>query len=126
MTGNRIRLALAITVAASGLSTATPAFARGCNGVVEFWTWGCAYWDNNNGPNFKYYKKQAVPVAIPKSGIAVKVKDGQAYANVNGQDKPIVNGVSGLVAAGGGNLVAAGGGNLVAAGGGNLQVWNSN
>src|SRR5690606_27058383 len=29
---------------------AAPAHAAGCNGVVNIFQWGCAPWDNNNGP----------------------------------------------------------------------------
>lgn len=104
---------------------AGPAYAgTGCNGVVNWLVWGCAGWDNNNGPKFPYYSKKAVPVAIPKGGIAIAVKDGQALATVNGVQMPVIGGAAAIVAQGGGNIVAQGGGNLVAQGAGNLQVWS--
>ena len=45
----------AVALAATGSS----ALAKGCNGHVEPWRWGCAAWDNNNGPNFPYYQRTA-------------------------------------------------------------------
>lgn len=121
MTITKRRLALAAAIAASTL--ATPAMAgTGCNGVVNVFQWGCAPWDNNNGPNYPYYKKVARPV--PAGATRVQIKGDTALATVNGQQMPIIGGTSALVAAGGGNLVASGGGNLVASGGGNLKVWD--
>ncbi|TFI56463.1 hypothetical protein E2493_20070 [Sphingomonas parva] len=93
--------------------------------MVNILVWGCAPWDNNNGPNFPYYKKKQVALQIPR-GSKITIKDGFATVNVNGRDYPVVNGASGVVSAGGGNVVAAGGGNVIAAGGMNLQVWVPN
>jgi hypothetical protein len=39
----------------STLANVAPASARGCNGVVNQFVWGCAAWDNNNGPQFPNY-----------------------------------------------------------------------
>jgi hypothetical protein len=103
-----------------------PAYAgTGCNGVINILVWGCAPWDNNNGPNYPYYKKAQVSVQAPR-GSKITIRDGHATVSINGRDYPVVNGASGVVAAGGGNVVAAGGGNVVAAGGMNLQVWVAN
>ena len=38
------------------LMSAGEAGAAGCNGVVDQFKWGCAAWDNNNGPQFPHYK----------------------------------------------------------------------
>jgi hypothetical protein len=47
-------------MAAGGLLLSPPsASAAGCNGHVEPQTWGCAPWDNNNGPKFPHYKAPA-------------------------------------------------------------------
>ena len=56
-----------VLVAALGVAgLAAPAQAgTGCNGVINPLVWGCAPWDNNNGPNFPYYKKSRVQ--IPRS-----------------------------------------------------------
>lgn len=105
---NKLKFLSAAAVIAAGMSLATPATAGGCNGVVSILEWGCAPWDNNNGPQYRYYKKATKGVA---RGTPVKTERGQMYALVNGQWVPYV-----------GQMVAAGGGNMVAAGGGNITV----
>lgn len=103
----------AAAVIATGLGLATPASAgTGCNGVVNIFQWGCAPWDNNNGPQYPYFKKKTVKVA---GGTPAMQKDGRWFAQVNGQWAPII-------AAGGGNIVAAGAGNVIAPGGANVVV----
>jgi hypothetical protein len=84
--------------AAFATAGASPAAANGCNGYVNQLQWGCAAWDNNNGPQFPHYQAARAPAAQP------------APSAVLG------NNPRGLVAAGGGNLVAAGGGNVQAGG----------
>lgn len=105
---------------------ATPAYAgTGCNGVVNIFVWGCAPWDNNNGPQYPYYKKRQVSLRVP-AGSKITIKDGHAVVTVNGRNYPVVGGASGVVSAGGANVVSAGGANVVAAGGLNLRVWEAN
>ncbi len=111
-------LSLAACAAAASLFSA-PAYAAGCNGVVDIFRWGCAPWDNNNGANYPFYRK--VQTSVP-SGAQVRVRDSSAEVLINGQWLPVVGGTAAIVAAGGGNIVAAGGGNIVAAGGGNLRA----
>ena len=110
----------------TGVLTAGPASAAGCNGVVNQLVWGCAAWDNNNGPQFPNYKaprQAAQPAPRPTHVVPQQAQ------------RPVIapNSSAGIVAAGGGNaqqraqagIVAAGGGNavnksgIVAAGGGN-------
>ncbi len=110
---SKFRILGAAVFVAAGVTLATPASAgTGCNGVVNIFQWGCAPWDNNNGPQYPYFKKKTVRVP---AGTPMKTERGQSFALVNGQWAP-------MVAAGGGNMVAAGGGNMVAAGGGNVVV----
>ena len=45
----------AVVVSSIGVYSANVA-AAGCNGVVNAAVWGCAPWDNNNGPQFPNYK----------------------------------------------------------------------
>lgn len=126
MTTQPLKLALAGLATVAAIGIVTPAYAgTGCNGVINILVWGCAPWDNNNGPRYPYFKKKQVSIQVPR-GSRITVKDGHAVVTVNGRDYPVVNGASGVVAAGGGNVVAAGGGNVVAAGGMNLQVWTQN
>lgn len=122
----RTKLAAAAIALSAFAALPTPAQAgTGCNGVVNIVVWGCAPWDNNNGPSFAYYKKKQVSLQAPR-GSRITIKDGHAVVSINGRDYPVVNGASGVVAAGGGNVVSAGGGNVVAAGGMNLKVWVGN
>lgn len=126
MTGNTMRLTAAIIAATAALTAAGPASAgTGCNGVVNILVWGCAPWDNNNGAQFPYFKKQTIVRNAPK-GSQVQIKDGAAMVNIGGQWFPVAGGTAGIVAAGGGNIVAAGGGNIVNAGGLNLKVIQQN
>jgi hypothetical protein len=105
--------------------TAAPAEAgTGCNGVVNIFVWGCAPWDNNNGPQFPYHRKKQIDLRVP-AGAKVHVKDGSAVVEFNGQKYPVVGG-AGVVSAGGANVVSAGGANVVSAGGANMKVWVQN
>jgi hypothetical protein len=118
-----LAVAAGLVIAASA---AAPAYAgTGCNGVVNIFQWGCAPWDNNNGPQYPYYRKRQVTMKAP-SGSRITVKDGHAVVSINGTNYPVVGGASGVVSAGGGNVVSAGGGNVVSAGGLNLRVWVPN
>jgi hypothetical protein len=105
-----VSFAAAMTAFAGG-----PAHANGCNGVVSPAEWGCAPWDNNNGPQFKHYKKP--------SGGGSSVPAAAAAQ----QQRPMIQpgGGNGIVAQGGGNIVTntsanrQGGNGIVAQGGGN-------
>lgn len=117
--------AVAAAVAAVAILP-TPALAgTGCNGVVNVFVWGCAPWDNNNGPQYPYHRKRQVSIQAPQ-GSRIAIKDGHAMVTVNGVNYPVVGGASGVVSAGGANVVSAGGGNVVSAGGMNLRVWSPN
>lgn len=119
-------LALLTITAGAALLSAGPASAKGCNGHVNQLEWGCAPWDNNNGPQYPHYKKpeaqpakQAAPT-VPPPSVASQIKPGSGA--------PVINGTgSGIVGTNGGNIVAQGGGNvanksgIVAQGGGNLK-----
>ena len=60
------RVAVLSAASLFAMGFASPADAAGCNGVVNPAIWGCAPWDNNNGPNYPYYKKKAAPSPIAK------------------------------------------------------------
>ena len=89
---------------------ATTAAAAGCNGVVNQFQWGCAVWDNNNGPQYPYYKKQTR--TVPRAAVQ-EVKGNMV--KVNGAWYPVVNSA---------DIIAAGGGNIIASGALNLKVWD--
>lgn len=113
MNMKHIGLCIAVAMAAAP----TPAQAAGCNGVVNPFVWGCAPWDNNNGPKFPYYSKKVVTMRAP-AGSKIETKNGASVIDINGVKYP----VSGVIAPGGGNVVAAGGMNVIAPGGANVQV----
>lgn len=95
------------------------AAARGCNGVVDQLRWGCAYWDNNNGPKYPYYNARQTHVAglnVPE-GTRLKVSGNNLIDASSG--RIVASGAGNVIAAGGGNVIAVGGGNVIAAGGGN-------
>ena len=70
-----------IISAAVLLAVATPALANGCNGVVSQLEWGCAAWDNNNGPQFPHFRGAA---STPKVPAASSSNPGNVYSNGNG------------------------------------------
>ena len=98
------RAAFAAVGLAAGLAVlaTNEASAKGCNGVVNPAVWGCAPWDNNNGPDFPNYKAPAKtqprvqaparvapptqgqrPAVQPNSGNQIISRDG---AGLIGQD----------------------------------------
>lgn len=124
-----------------------PAQAAGCNGHVNQFEWGCAAWDNNNGPQFPHYVKPATtshaapaplkvapkvaapppaphlaappPVARNGGGIMTN-SSGNAISN-NGSALISPGNRNGVVSQGGGNLISPGNRNgVVSQGGGNL------
>ena len=108
MASKFIRAAL---TAAAAIVVATPALAGGCNGKVVPWIWGCAPWDNNNGPQFPYYvdpKKNQI--TLPKEGTQTRIVNGQQQALFNGNWLQ-VTGTNGpnLVAKGQGNILSQNG-----------------
>ncbi len=118
-------IALGVAAATGAFLLAGPAHAAGCNGHVNPAEWGCAPWDNNNGPQFPHYKKPATQQAPAQ----VKQQPRQPQPT---RTPPTVignQGGAGIVAQGGGNIishggagiVSQGGGNTVSQGGGNLQ-----
>ena len=81
--------ALAISAASLiALGFAAPAHAAGCNGVVNVFVWGCAPWDNNNGPRYPYFKKKVI--TIPANGTQIVTKDGAKMALRNGTYYPLI------------------------------------
>jgi hypothetical protein len=92
--------------------------AKGCNGVVSQGEWGCAAWDNNNGPQYPHYKK---PGAAQPAAVVAPSALAKQPQPVLAPNKGVSPNGAGLVASGGGNLVSSGGGNLVSSGGGNMK-----
>lgn len=114
MNSSKLRFAL-VGVASIAAATlfATPATAgTGCNGVINILEWGCAPWDNNNGPQFKYWKKQEVNAPVSQ----VKIVD------VKGQRMAEYKGKTWVIAPGAGNVIAPGAGNVIAPGAGNMTI----
>jgi hypothetical protein len=106
-------LGLAVLGVTAGLSmlATNEAGAKGCNGVVDQLKWGCAAWDNNNGPQYPHYKKKSTSAAKPAA----------AAQPVVAPPKHVVapNAPSGIVSGGAGNIVSGGAGNIVSGGAGN-------
>lgn len=98
----------------------SPANAAGCNGVVSPSEWGCAPWDNNNGPKFPHYKAPNTNKApAPATPPAVAAQPQRPQVQQNGANQFISTNGGGIVAQGGGNV--QGGNGIVAQGGGNRQ-----
>lgn len=104
---------LALVAFAAAVSFADGAMANGCNGHVDQLRWGCAAWDNNNGPQFPYYKAPARPA--PTSSVPAPVAAA-------GSARPAIGTTSGngIISTNSGGIVASGAGNIVASGAGNI------
>lgn len=108
MSGRTMSLALAVLgLAASGsVIGISPASAgTGCNGVISQAEWGCAMWDNNNGPQYPHYKRAGAP--------------GQANAPVQ-----IAPNAAGVISTNGSNVVSHDGASLVGNSGGTARPRN--
>lgn len=110
-------------VAASGvfLAMGQPQ-AAGCNGVVNIAEWGCAPWDNNNGPRYPHYKRPVThpaPAARVQPHVQPYRPPQQGIVSNNGRGI-VGNNRNGVVSQGGGNVVSQGGGNVVSHDGGTL------
>ena len=122
MTSTKIRIALLAALSFAAVAGgATTASAAGCNGTVSQFEWGCAAWDNNNGPQFPHYKAAPARQATPTAPVAASSLPANGKLVASGGGNLVASGGGNLVASGGGNLVASGGGNLVASGGGNVR-----
>jgi hypothetical protein len=88
-------LLAAVAVLALGATAAT---ARGCNGVVNQLVWGCAAWDNNNGPQYPNWHGPAPQPArpvMPPQGMTrngVISNDGSSILSTNGSNILSTNG----------------------------------
>jgi hypothetical protein len=123
-----------VAVAAGGLLLTTgQANAAGCNGHVEPQTWGCAPWDNNNGPKFPHYKAPAHPAPVHHAAPAAPAlrappapvhhaspshpRPQAPTAQLPGHQQPQGNGV---VSQGAGNILGNSSSGVVSQGAGNL------
>jgi hypothetical protein len=142
-------LGLGMLAAGGLLMTMGHVQAAGCNGHVNPAEWGCAPWDNNNGPRYPHYKapqKHAAPPAAhvqPQVKPQVQTPPQSVFQNHNGGGimgnsggNVVGNHGNGVVSQGGGNaisnngsavksgnrngVVSQGGGNVVSQGGGNV------
>ena len=108
----------------TGVFTAGTVSAAGCNGVVDQLKWGCAAWDNNNGPQYPHYKKPQAQRPAPAPQVPRPVVQApRPTIAPNSGGRVMSNDGAGIVAAGGGNAVNKSG--IVAAGGGNAVNKNN-
>src|ERR1700759_5620613 len=70
MHSNKAAVIIGLGIVAA-LSSVIPASAAGCNGVVNQLVWGCAAWDNNNGPQFPNYRAPA-RAAVPAPSMTTR------------------------------------------------------
>lgn len=102
MKKSSLRLGLAVAASAACLSVATPASARGCNGVINPLVWGCAPWDNNNGPNFPYFKKTQITIPKDKAQIVTQMGVQMVRDLRTGAVHPLIGQAAGNIIARGG------------------------
>ncbi len=107
---NRKAMLLALSGAAAMVALPMPASAgTGCNGVVNWFVWGCAPWDNNNGAQYPYYSKRQV--TVPAKRAQIVEQNGARMAVINGQYYP---------------LIGNDGASLIGNDGASLRIWVPN
>ena len=118
MTQRRSVFAAYILLAAGAYGmSAGEAIAAGCNGVVDQLKWGCAAWDNNNGPQFPHYKppktaQPAAKVAPAKAAPVVRAPQPNSPAVAPNSARIISRDGAGLVGQDGAGLIGDGGGTM--------------
>ena len=96
---------LGVLVASITAVLPSPSVAKGCNGYVSQFEWGCAPWDNNNGPKFPHYRGPAQQARVQPQVTAIRQDakpDVRSTRSSNGASVINTNG-SNIVAQGGGN-----------------------
>ena len=114
---------MAIAVAGTALLTPGIAAAAGCNGVVAPQVWGCAPWDNNNGPQFPNYKppKTSKPVQPTiRSAPAPQTQLQKVAPNTTG-GRIIGNNGGNIIGNNGGGIITNNGANVVGNGGNTMR-----
>ena len=94
MRAKSLRAAAACTLAAL-IAFPPTANALGCNGVVNPLLAGCTRSDNNDGPQFPYYKVNRV--SVPGNLAKIEMKDGALMTQVKGKWYPVVSAANGTV-----------------------------
>ena len=84
MIKRNMKLATYAVIAAGAIYIGSnEANAKGCNGVVDQLKWGCAAWDNNNGPQYPHYKapQNAAQPAQPAAAVAAQPQKPNVVPN---------------------------------------------
>jgi hypothetical protein len=90
--------------------------AKGCNGVVDQLKWGCAAWDNNNGPQYPHYKAPQTAQPAP-----AKVAPAPTAARAPALQPPKPNAGSGIVSRDGAGVISRDGAGLIGNDGASLR-----
>lgn len=69
--------------------------ALGCNGVVNPLLAGCTRSDNNDGPQFPYYKVNRI--SVPANLARIEMKDGALMTQLKGKWYPVLSAANGSV-----------------------------
>jgi hypothetical protein len=94
------------------LGSSNEASAKGCNGVVNQLEWGCAAWDNNNGPDYPHYKKPANAQPAAAQPAPKVAAPAAPVIKPNGSNGVISRDAAGIVSHDGGGLVGNAGGTM--------------
>ena len=128
MTQKRSVFAAYILLAAGAYGmSAGDAMAAGCNGVVDQFKWGCAAWDNNNGPQYPHYKapkkttQPAAKVAPPKAAPVVRAPQPHNPSVAPNGNRIISRDGAGLIGHDGATLIGQDGAGLVGNAGGTMR-----
>jgi hypothetical protein len=123
--GRKVYLSLAVLglVAGASVLAASPASARGCNGVVSQGEWYCAYWDNNNGPQFPHYR---APQAAPRAVIAPGAQGNGSNIYRNSYGQLVDRNTNRVISNDGGSVMSNASGGLVGPSGGTSPRGNGN
>ena len=106
----------ASAVLVTGVLTTGTAGAAGCNGVVNQFVWGCAAWDNNNGPQYPNYKP---PKQAPQPAQQSSIDKQRAAAEAAARQRATAEAAARQRA--GGGLIGNDGGTLIGNDGGTFR-----
>ena len=124
MQASNLRFALVTAAALGVVAVASPASARGCNGVVNPLVWGCAPWDNNNGPSFPNYRPPASnnEGSSASTNIRIPASHAQQFRWSQGNRQFLYQGRwYNLIGNDGGSLIGNDGASLIGNDGGSLR-----
>lgn len=87
--------AIAVSALIAAVAWPSAANALGCNGVVNPLLAGCSRQDNNDGPQFPYFKVNRI--SVPGNLARIEMREGALMTQLKGKWYPVVSAANGQV-----------------------------